>query len=299
MGTWESDRRLVEDEQELKANLRAWFVSFDIGSQQGQQYGYERAVQLTDVCQIPFGASMRSAPLGATYYASRVFLGHSYTVVVHGDSTSFNVGVGAEFKVFGGSASTFASRYNLQKSGSGRGLQPLSPAALFADPRNVAQNYGATKAEPDAVVVEYTQVPNTVVNTTPPVPEHLVEIRFTNVQVQATGSVFYNYSNWNMSAQCSVNGALVGQTTPLVAQRVSVGGYPLTLSLLIHARDRDFIECQAFGTYTRWTSSYSLGRGSTGLIPVEQVGPVSATRQFTGKDADTGYAISWSVAKLR
>lgn len=299
MGTWASDRRLVENEQELKANLRAWFLNFDVGSQWGQQYGYQRAVQLTNVCQIPLGASMSQAPVGATYFASKVFFGHSYTIILRGNSRAFNAGVGAEFKIFGGSANAFASRHHLQVFGSGRGLQPVGDAALFADPRDIAQNYRAIKAEPDAVVVEYTQIPNTFVNTTPTVPERVVEIRFTNLQVQATGSAIYDYSNWRMSALCSVNGAPVGQPSQFVAQRVSVGSYPLMFSTLIHARDSDLVECQAWGTYTRWDSAHNLGPGSTGPIVVEQLSRGPTVRQFNGRDAKAGYTITWTMVKLR
>jgi hypothetical protein len=297
MGTWDSARGVIQSRQELKANARAWFAEGNVGTQQEHTYAYYRAMQLTEVCEIPPGTPIKPAPHGAVYLATKVWRGHSYTVVVHGESRAFTAGLGVNFVTFGASASTFAKQHNLEHTGIGRGLQPASEDALFSDPTNVAANYKAVRDEPDAIVVEYTQIPGVVVESDPaPEPERVIEVRFVSLHVRRTGADLFSSSPWQMKVQCSVNGQPEHEPVVFVNSSVSVGTMSTSFSRQIHARDADTIECKVWGTYERHIVKVkNLGPGTTGPIRVKDA-PRSA--DLEGADAFTSYSITWSATPV-
>lgn len=298
LGSWNSDRGIIQNRQELKANLRAWFAEGSSGAQQTHTYAFYRAMQLTQVCEVPPGAPLRRAPRGAVYYTSKVFLGHSYTVVLHGESRAFNAGIGAYFEKFGGSASALAKQYDVMHSGFGRGLQPKSEDALFSDPESIKSNYKTVNDEPDAVVVEYTQLPNAEVAPEPaPAPEHVIEVRFTSIEIGAAGDLALGYSPWRMWVQCYVNDQPQQEPVVFLDQQVRIGTIPTSFASQIRARDGDTLECKVWGTYERMYESQKLGRSSTGSIRQLKVG-ASLTRELEGADADASYTITWSATRL-
>lgn len=298
LGSWSSDRGIIQNRQELRANLRAWFAEGSLESQQDHTYAFYRAMQLTQVCEVPPGAPLRRAPRGAVYYTSKVYLGHSYTVVVHGESRAFNAGIGANFVTFGGSASAFAEQYHVMHSGFGRGLEPKTEDALFSDPESIAANYQTVKPEPDAIVVEYTQLPYAEVAPEPaPAPERVIEVRFIRIEVGATGAAEYDHSPWRMSVQCYVNDQPQHEPVVFLDQQVSIGTIPTSFARQIRAHDGDTLECKVSGTYERMYGSQKLGRSSTGSIRQLEVG-APLTKELEGADANASYTITWSATRL-
>jgi hypothetical protein len=298
MGSWSSERGIIQNHQELKANLRAWFADGGLDSQQTHTYAFYRAMQLTQVCEVPPGAPLRRAPRGAVYYTSKVYLGHSYTVVVHGESRAFNAGIGANFLRFGGSASTFAEQYNVMHSGFGRGLQPKSEDALFSTPELVAKNYMTVNDEPDAIVVEYTQLPYVEVPPEPaPAPERLIEVRFISIEIGASGAAASGHSPWRMWVQCYVNDQPQEEPVVFLDQQVRISTISTSFARQIRARDGDILECKVWGTYERFYESQKLGRSSTGSIRQLEVG-ASLTKELEGADANANYTITWSATRL-
>lgn len=301
MGGWSSERKVVETQEELSANAHAWGV-VDANAEfgRGERYGYYRATLLTGSCQLRDNTPMNQPPPGAVYYASRLLVGHSYWMVVHGNSSSFNAGVSAEFIKWGASVDAFRQSYGLVATGRGKGLQPNSATALFSPPEQVSQNYRADRA-PDAIVVIYRQLPGAWVNAGPVASaSKTIDIRFTSLQVSSTGSSLKDYSNWTLTAQCSLNGRPYGNPVQVMNGRVSVGTTPIMFAQQIPASDADYIECAVDGTYTRgsWgvVKTLSMPRVSTGPIVV---GRLPSASMVNGGDAETRFTIPWSATRIQ
>jgi hypothetical protein len=301
MGGWSSERNIVQTTEELSANAHAWgIVDAHAEFTRGSRYAYYRATLFTGSCQLRDNTPMNPSPPGATYYASRVLVGHSYWMVVHGDSSTFSAGVSAEFMKYGGALDGFKQQYGLVALGKGKGLQPNNGTALFSPPEQVAQNYRADRA-PDAIVVVYRQIPGAMVNANPMAPlTRTIDIRFTSLQVTSTGSSVKDYSNWTLTAQCNVNGRPYGTPVQVMNGRVGVGATPITFAQQIPASDTDNIECFVDGTYTRgsWgvTQTHNMPRVSTGPLIVGRLPPGSS---FPGGDAEARFAVSWTATRLQ
>ena len=299
MGSWSSDRGIIQNRQELKANVRAWFAEGGLGSQ-------ETPTRTPSIvrCSSPRSASFLLAPLFTGRPAARSITRPKYTL---GTPTRLSYTANrarstlASERIsltFGGSVSAFAKQHNVMHSGFGRGLQPVSEASLFSDPESIASNYHTVKEEPDAIVVEYTQLPNAVVPADPPVAlERVIEVRFVSIQVGATGAMQLPHSPWRMSVQCEVNDQPQQDPLLFLDEQVRVGTIPTSFARQIRAHDGDTIECKVWGTYERMYTQHNLGPGSTGPIPVQEVG-APLNKELRGADANTDYAITWSATRL-
>jgi hypothetical protein len=301
MGGWSSEQRIVETDEELNANARAWgIVDAHAQFRQGHRFAYYRAKLLTAACQINDTTPMIQPPPGAVYYASRFFVGHSYSTVIDGDSSRFSAGVSAEFLHYGGGVDGFKQRYGLNASGKGKGLEPTGPISLFSQPQQVAQNYRMSR-QPDAIVIVYRQIPGAQVNVAPVAARATtVDFRFTGLNVTASGSSLHDYSNWDLSAYCNLNGQPFGAPVEIMkGTRVGSGANQIAFSRQIPARDNDNIECFVEGRYTRgswgFTSTHSMQRATTGLLVV---GRLPAMSSFPGGDGTANFSISWSATKL-
>jgi hypothetical protein len=302
MGGWSSERRIVETQEELRANASAWNIaSANVDIARGERYGYYRAALLTGSCQLDDKTPMSIPPPGAVYYASRLLVGHSYWTVVHGAASSFNGGVSAEFLNWNGSLDAFTQRHQLAAAGRGRGLHPNSGIALFASPEQVAQNYRTDRA-PDGIIVVYRQIPGARTSAGSIAhPPTTIEIRFTSLRVVATGSAVKDYSNWTLTAQCNVNGVLYGQPTSILNSRVSVGEMPISFAQQIQAGSADNIECFVDGTYTRgswmiFKDTFNIPRASTGLL---RAGNVPSTSVISANNADARLAITFTATRVQ
>jgi hypothetical protein len=224
-------------------------------------------------------------------------MGHSYWEIVDGDASSFNASVGAEFLHAGGSADFMTKHTRLTSRGGGRGLRPTSGASIFArTPQMISTSYSAFGPEAP-IVVEYRQIPNAPVNaalivwTTP----KNIQVRFTGLSVGGAGSWFHDYSNWNMLAQCSVNGQAVADSTPFLTQRVADRStVNVSFAPQFAVGDNDVIECGVKGTYSRGTGSLPLGQGTTGPITTRTL----RSGEIQGQDANTSYSLTWTAMQL-
>lgn len=295
------DQELVTTIEQLNASVHYLVYNGDVGIAQTKRYGIYRAVQLRQVYELRDNTPMSAPPPGAVYYPWRIYVGYAYTEAFEGDATTFTADIGAKFLKWGAEAGVERTKNNLQSRVSGRGLVPRTGQAIFAHgPAEIVQNY-STDGPPVPIVVEYRQIPNT--RTTDGailwVQPKIVEIRFTTMNVGAAGSGFRSVSNWNMQAQCFINGAPTEPPVGVLQQQVSDGGARVGVQFVrrVAANDSDTVECITSGTYSRFTGSLPLGRGTTGRIPVATLGTVSGS--IEGRDPNTAYAIGWSATRVQ
>lgn len=154
-----AEYRIVEDEKILAANASAWgIVDASVSKGTLEQYATYRAMIIREVYEIDDTTAMRNVPPGAKYYPARIFMGHSYEVVLSGSSTDFDARVEANFLVASGSIEWFASRYKLKTKTFGRGLAPKTEKAIFAQTGDeIKTHYGLEKPVP--ILVEWREVP--------------------------------------------------------------------------------------------------------------------------------------------
>jgi hypothetical protein len=298
LNAFASERNIISTSEELNANARAWGLSGQLGYGQAQRYAYYRAVQITGVIQLNDATPMVQAPPQAVYYPSQIFYGHSYWVLVHGDSSTFDAGFGTVFPFFSGSVAVAQTQYHVQTSSGGRGLIPTTPSALFALPETVASAYNPAASPPVPVVVEYRQIPCSAVNNGRLCqPPRRFQVDFSNLQVGQTGSLFFGYSNWALQATCLVNGIPQGSRT-LLAGQVRVGPNAIGPGLLVSASDNDTIECAVSGNYSRENHTGTLGQGTTTTLLAGTVNPVRSGVITGTREANTSYSLAWTMTRL-
>lgn len=297
---------LIKSVEQLSATLHVTVYNGDVSVAQTKRFGFYRAMQLDSVYELRDNTPMTMPPAGAVYYPWRVYVGHSYSEIVEGEATTFSGNVGAEFLSWSGSLGAFRGKYNLRGHFTGRGLVPTSGDALFArTPDQITGRYRADGV-PVPILVEYRQIPNTPprigeIAWTPATPPRTIEVRFNTLEVGAAGSLIRSVSNWNLRAQCFVNGQPVVAPTAVLQQQVSDGGRNFNLSFAprIAAMENDAIECTTSGTYSRGQGSLPLGSGGTGAISVRSVGTTPMGGAFEGRDPNTQYKISWTAARVQ
>ena len=295
------DQDLVRSVEQLSANAHAWMIDASASYASQRRQGYYRALQIASVYELRDNTPMRQPPPGAVYYPWRIYMGHSFSEVVEGDSATFNASVGAEFLTVGGAISAFTGKYHLTSHFAGRGLRPTSGNSIFArTSQEVAANYSAFGPEAP-IIVEYRQIPNTRTNDgaiawTAPTN---IEVRYVQLNVSRAGSWWYNYSNWSMFTTCFVNGQQQGPQQQFFGNRISNGGQAgLPFSQRFSLNESDVVECKVSGTYTRANSSLSLGTSTTGTIPAGTVRGATTHVMQPGQDSNTTYTITWMVTRL-
>jgi hypothetical protein len=160
LGTVSSYRDVVRTNDELSANAHAWFVDASASLSKSNSFDYYRAFQIVSDCQLDESTPMSPPPTAARYYASQVFFGHSYTLVIRGEQSRVNSAIGAGFGSFGGSVTAMEQRYQVIARSAGHGLTPVTDKALFAPPELIASNYRVDPGhQPDAIIVHYRVIP--------------------------------------------------------------------------------------------------------------------------------------------
>src|ERR1700735_1168083 len=103
---------------------------------------------------------MAEAPRDAVYYASTIYLGHSYTARVESGATALSEELGAEFRGYGGSIKAFTESHNLQASFVARGLRPKIEASTFVvrSEQDILANY-LVFGPAVPIAVEYRKIP--------------------------------------------------------------------------------------------------------------------------------------------
>jgi hypothetical protein len=204
----EHHSNVIENEWSLRANASVWgIVSVEFGTEHTRRYAAFRAHQIADVHEIDDATPMRAAPPHAAYYVSRVFLGHSYEAVVHGEARAFHAGVSASFLVASGSIDAFAERHRLSTRAFGRGLRPSSGEAIFARTAEEIEAAYSASGPPVPILVEYRRIPSACLHPSSPirwVEPTRVRLGFDRLHVYRDGSA--GASTWSLRAHCSVNG---------------------------------------------------------------------------------------------
>jgi len=124
----------VDTAEGLAANLQGWGV-VEANAGFGRRHASYRAVQLSHVVEVDDSTEMREPPPGAAYYLWRICYGHSHEVVFTGEDRHFHAGVRAELQVVTGGVNAVAFRHHLEMKAIGRGLEPITEAAIFASAR--------------------------------------------------------------------------------------------------------------------------------------------------------------------
>jgi hypothetical protein len=155
-----SQRQLVGSSQELKANAHAWFVNASVTTSKQQTFAYYRAFQIVGVWQLNETSPMIRPPAPARYYADQVFYGHSYSLVIRGESQQVSEAIGASWGPFGGSLGEWQKHYHVIATAAGHGLIPNGPDSIFAPPERTSAYYrAAPDHQADAIIVHYREIP--------------------------------------------------------------------------------------------------------------------------------------------
>jgi hypothetical protein len=160
LSQFSSERQMVGSSQELKANAHAWFVNASAGITKQQSFAYYRAFQIIGVWQLNDTTPMVRPPPQARYYADQVFYGHSYSLVIRGESQQVSEAIGASWGPFGGSVSGWQKQYHVVATAAGHGLKPNNPESIFAAPEQTSAYYKAVPDhQADAIIVHYREIP--------------------------------------------------------------------------------------------------------------------------------------------
>jgi hypothetical protein len=188
-----------------------------------------RAYQIDYYEDVDLTVLGTTAPGPAVYFVSKIYFGHSYEALFSGSSSAFSAAVAATLPQASGSIQATATADHLMASNVGRGLVPTSGDALFAaNSGDVTSHYSASgPAVP--IFIEYRLVPNVSAP-----PGTMIPWASTNKATISIDEldVFHNGSHldasntaWTVSANCSVNGAVVDQDDPVYSNSsISAGG---------------------------------------------------------------------------
>lgn len=296
-------QELIQTKEQFNAAVRYGVFNGSAAVEESRRFAIYRAEQIESVYQVRDNTRMRTPPPAAVYYPWRIYVGHSYTMVVQGEASTFTAEVGLQFLRLGGKASAEMAKYQLSMEPHLRGFKPRKGDALFSlQPEDVGKNYTTTGAEPVPIVVEYRQIEGATPDNAPIAWTQStgVQIRFTNLTVGSEGGVWEKKSWWNLSFECLINGKRSDApvTGPPTAMQVERGKtYPLMFSQTIVAVDSDDIECTAGGQYTHGVTATKLAQATTGRLRAADIGsPKSGI--LTGKDANTSWSIAWTASKV-
>jgi hypothetical protein len=220
----------AETTSQLAANIAGWgLTSAALQAGNDTRYMSMRAYQIDYYEDVDLTQRGVTAPSPAIYFVSKIYYGHSYEALFSGSSSTFTAAVAATLPQASGSISAAASADHLTASNVGRGLVPTSGDALFAtNQADVTSKYSSSgPAVP--IFIEYRLVPGAVVpagTTIPWASTNKATFAIDEVDVFHDGS-FLDASNtaWTISANCSVNGAVVDQDDLVwSSSSVSAGG---------------------------------------------------------------------------
>jgi len=159
---------VINNSHELRANAHAWGI-VSAGGSVGEttRHAAYRAVQITDVREVDDATPLRGVSGDAAYYIRRIYYGRLYEVVISGEATEFTAGARAEFLVWGGSISGFASKYQLNTQINAKGLRPKATALFARSADEVRSSYVEdptyNAGNPVPILVEYRRIPNSAI----------------------------------------------------------------------------------------------------------------------------------------
>jgi hypothetical protein len=117
------------------------------------------------VWQLDESTPMIRPPAPARYYASQVFIGHSYTVVVRGTRRAMSAHVNASYGLYGLSLGALQQAKDLTVTFAGHGLESTAIDTFLVPTEQTAGSFRPTLGhQADAIIVEYRQIPSVPVS---------------------------------------------------------------------------------------------------------------------------------------
>jgi len=247
-GVFYSERKVVTDVKELKANAHAWKIPIGVsgGYASSKTYAFYRAVEIASVVQLNDATPMvQPPPEGARYYAEQIFYGYSFWVLVEGEARSLDGAIGLTVGQYGAvSAKGLLARSDLHVTMGGNGFKPNKEDALLAPPEQVSASFHH-EGGPYPILVLYREIPSK------DRPVRRIGVDFRGLQIGRTGAALAwlgHDTYWSMKADCSLNGMPQPTVTLLNNTEVHSGlnsVAPPTLN--IGATDQDVLECVVSG----------------------------------------------------
>lgn len=159
---------IADSEQTLSAHASAWGIQIGGGTSAKSRYASYRAVQIKEVYEVDDTTTFRKAPARAVYYPWRVYMGHSYEIVLEGSTQSFTGDIRARLLSSSGDARKFATEHQLTQTTIGHGLQPTTGSAIFATTQEqIERSYRTVSEEPVVILVEWRGIPGRSVDVKP------------------------------------------------------------------------------------------------------------------------------------
>lgn len=158
----------ADSEEVLAANASAWNLALGYGARTSRRFASYRAVQVGEVHEIDDTSPIRPSNLNAVYYPWKVYLGHSYEVLLEGDEAEFHSGARADLLAASAGVDDFARRHHLSFRAVGYGLRPTSNKAIFARTQDeIRAHYAAESDRAVPILVEWREIPGRRANVTP------------------------------------------------------------------------------------------------------------------------------------
>jgi len=296
------DSLVVDNDLTLEANLSAWkMISASVGSGDESRYAAYRAYRVAWISTLDDRTAIAAAPPGATYYAARIFFGHSFEAVVTGAARRFHAGVAADFASIGGSVKMFAKSRRLGYQVTGTGLAPVSTFSndpIFArNVDDVAKSYTTSGTPPTAIFVEYRTIPGVV----PPAAARVkwleplqVTVRYRNLYVIKDGSA--GTTMWSAQAFCDVDGEPADLVNPVVLDAVRVvngKNHVLGWNGTFRAAPGSTVTCGLRGKFwDTWTAMQSIAEGRSESFVVQ---PGTRELPISASLASTAYNLEATV----
>lgn len=286
----------IENSLSLNANFKGWGVQANAGTNSARRYGAFRAQRLNHVLEVDDTEGMRTPPEDAYFYVARIFYGHSYEAVVHGESKDFHVDVRANFAVASGGINVFAANNRLSVEVHARGLEPKTGSALFSRTiDDIEANYETGEEVP--ILVEYRSIPRRNISDddvqsyewTAPTK---VRVSLNQIRVIKDGTL--GGATWRFNAECKLNGTKIYLDDPVVwASQSGIHNnttYPLYWSTELTTTPGDRVECGIRGTAN---NKDQIGFAQFGYDVKDNNAPVSGT--FGSNSGGTEYKMYYSL----
>ena len=201
----------IDDSTTFDASISAWAAVIGakagLGTSNDYRFASYRAWDVHFISAVDDRFAHASAPPGAVWYPARIYWGHSYEQVCHGDAHTFTSSVAAKFKIFEGDVASFAGSNNLSCDLNGRGLTPVRPGAIFAGSDQQARTLYTDGGPVAPVFVEYHLIPGLA----PPPPGTIswltpfsVEVHYSSIHIDFQTNVWR--VNYNAEGFCKLDG---------------------------------------------------------------------------------------------
>lgn len=287
------------DTESLSASAAGWGISAETRLANGSHHASHRAYQLEYALLLDDTTRMRKAPDDAFYYASKVYYGHSYELVLHGSSSSIYAALDAQLLVVSAGLEAETERTNSEFSVVGRGLVPKSGDAIFLRTDDEIREKYSTEGPAVPILIEYKRIPGRNVHSKSiSWPRELkVTLSLDDIHIIEDGTA--GETPWTVRISCSANGVPLKVDDPTIFEDTIDSGdkRELNWSQPFTVREGDVITCETTGTFTAfWTGTRILKTGTIRL-PIEsesgRVKPRNTTLRVTGGTAQ--YEIGYSL----